>query len=845
MLKKKGLWIIIFIFLILLITLLYLYNNSQSIISQSIIQPNSDPNDLNRDQDLNLTGTNSYLNSNFLWFLPKWKNIDTESECNHDENAPSIFIIENDKRYILDKNDDKHLVYTDVSGHNYIINRKNKKQFGFDESENPIIKYKKRKLCKHGHVIRSKNSPNANNILKSYNDAKDRGYLTLGDFNGTTIQEGFSYSALVAPFDSTNLVADACNNSVYIQQLGQYANNAANANDSAAIHFQCRNTCSNDSGWTQTHCWTVGASQCSALQIANNSSNYPLYNISFSDPVNGYNSITDPSNSYQIMCSQYGAYANGGTQFANSDYAFNAYPINDCLYNQRTSVNEMCQVAQNTYNTYSNNLPNNNTFQQTITANSAYGSLTGGYWAPSSPQAINTYTNPSQYIQNPTQEQIMNAVATGTFANTFSCTNDYGIYQGNCNYNVPDPSYNPSYAVGATVPGQTIQNPIGGSSAWTASSATVSQILSSLNTAWTNCNSTNNQILQQAFDDCSNPNTLIDSSGMINCNGGVLQQAYITRNETCAAAMTAATNTNDTNSQAKITSWWTDFDPSNNPFTTTYNTAAQNFPTETGNCFAIYNDCNNQGTFLDSNGLTQCLGTQYSQAQNSCQSALGLATQNGDEAGWTTINNMWNDVSNNKLTGYGNTLQNVQIALTTAQSTCQKQIEMYNIWQADIDEAKHEPCIPEQPVISQGDIDLGNANAQWSATALQYIQSLAERVAVIQQYISNYPPPTGIVSETSILTLDPKNVTLLSTIGTPIFTITQGSTILATTGKPTGLAPVQSLKITLPAGPAGPQGIQGKVGPIGQPGSIGKDGPVGAPGQYEIPEQYYKAISNA
>lgn len=810
MLKKKKLWIIICIFLILVITLLYLYNNSQSIVQLELENPDhTDPNSI-------LTSTNSqYTKSNFLWFLPKWKDIDndtntTVSECNHNENMPTNFIFKDNKQYILDKNNDTHLVHTDASGINYIINRKHKKQFGLDANGRPLIKYKKRKLCKHGHVIQSKNKPNnqnTDNIVKSYNEAKTRGYLTLGDFNGTTIQEGFSYSALVAPFDQTNLVADAGNNSLYQQQLGQYGNNAANANNGSSIHQQCLHTCTATT-WGGNHCYTVGASQCSALNNAQNTGSVPLYNISFSDPNNGFNSITDPT--YQIMCSAIGSTANGATQFSNAWYNYSWEKNNDCLYNQRTTVQEMCASAQNAYNTYSNNLSSTGLGTET-TAAVAFGELNGGYWVAPATQIIPAYTNPPQYQDG----------------------------------YIPNPLYNSNYNVGDTVPEQTITIANSNSvSAWANNQSTIGAILSNLNGAWTTCNTNYNLILQQAFNDCSNSNTLIDSSGMINCNSGVLQQAYITRNETCAAAMTAATNTNDTNSQAQINKW-TAFDPSNNPFTTTYSTAQTNFPIETANCFAIYNDCNNQGTFLDSNGLTQCLGTQYSQAQNACQSALGLATQNGDQAGWTTINNMWNDVSNNKLTGYGNTLQNVQIALTTAQATCKKQIEMYNIWQSDIDEAKNEPCIPEQPVISQSDIDIGNANAQWSATALQYIQSLAERVAVIQQYISNYPPPTGIASDTGILTLDPTNVTLLSTVGTPIFTITQGSTILVTTGKPTGLAPVQSLKITLPSGPAGPQGIQGKVGPIGQPGSLGKDGPVGAPGQYEIPEQYYKAISNA
>lgn len=814
MLKKKRLWIIICIFLILLITLLYLYNNFQSIVQ---LEPDhtdhTDPNTI-------LTGTNSQsTKSNFLWFLPKWKDFDndtdtTVSECNHDENMPTNFIFEDNKQYILDKNNDKHLVHTDASGSNYIINRKHKKQFGLDANGHPFIKYKKRKLCKHGHVVKSKNksnnpnNPNTDNTVKSYNEAKTRGYLTLGDFNGTTIQEGFSYSALVAPFDSTNLVADACNNSLYQQQLGQYGNNAAQANNGSSIHQQCRHTCK--SLWDGSdYCYTVGASQCSALNNAQNTGSVPLYNISFSDPNNGFSTITDPT--YQIMCSATGSTATGATQFSNAWYNYSWEKNNDCLYNQRTTVQEMCGSAQAAYNLYSDNLSSTGIGTK-ISGAAAYGDLNGGYWVAPGTQTIPAYTNPPQYVG-------------GGF--------------------IPNPQYNSNYAVDATIPAQTITIPNPNSvSAWANNQSTIGAVLSDLNTAWTTCNTNYNLILQQAFDDCSNSNTLIDSSGMINCNGGILQQAYIQRNETCAAAMTAATNTNDTISQAQINGW-TAFDPSKNPFTTTYGTAQTDFPIETANCFEIYNDCNNQSTFLDSNGLTQCLGAQYSQAQNYCQSALGLATQNGDEAGWTTINNMWNDVSNNKLTGYGNTLQNVQIALTTANSTCQKQIEMYNIWQSDMNEALGEPCIPEQPVVSQGDIDIGNAGAQWSGTALQYIQSLEERIAIIQLYISNYPPPTGGVSDNGILTLNPANVTLLSTIGSPIFTITQGSTILATTGQPSGLAPVQSLKITLPSGPAGPQGIQGKVGPIGPPGSLGKDGPVGAPGQYEIPEQYYKAISNA
>ena len=536
---------------------------------------------------------------------------------------------------------------------------------------------KPRKMCKHGKLkkVFSRNDPN-----NPYNRAKQRGFLTLSDFqnSGVSLKEGYTsmtYPSLVAPFDNTYNVAVANANSTFTAAQGNGANSAANAANDAGLRMQCGTTCTTfGSCYTQTD-------GCGAIDVGLNSTQ--VFNVDFSDPSglsNAASPITQAGNAYQPFCSNWGIYSNngqggwawGGTIFAADQYNAETRPyINDCLYNQRQSILQTCNVANANLNEFWNNVVTPpTTFQNTINSNIVMGQLNGGLWS---------------------------WPGNGTEQNNTSSFN---------------------------------QNWTGG--LWDQGHWQVGQMLNEMQGGWSACNNVNAQILQQGLNNCSNPNSQIDANGMTPCGLAGLQQETQTQ---CQIALGYAQNANDTKTQATIQGML-NYNPVNPPG----QTLQQIQQTLQGNfnyCLNVYNQCNDQNTLLDPSGLITCAGTQLSQAYNTCEAALDDAQSQDDEIGENAIETQWNTTVADNL--IGNSLTNVNGILENARTFCAAQVAMYNQWETEEQEAANSPCTPEQPIMPSWEPGLTNQVQTWNTTSVNYLTSLQNRLQVILTYLQNTP----------------------------------------------------------------------------------------------------------
>ena len=358
---------------------------------------------------------------------------------------------------------------------------------------------KPRKVCKHGKLkkIFSRKDPN-----NPYNRAKQRGFFTLADFqkSGVSLKEGYTamtYPNLVAPFDNTYNVAVANANSTFTATQAQgaaIASVAAHQDD--GLRMQCGTTCTNTT-WGGSNCYTQ-TDGCSAINQGLNSTQ--VFNVDFSDPnglSNAASPITQTSNVYQPFCSNWGVYSNngqggwawGGTIFAADQYNTETRPyINDCLYNQRQSILQTCNVAQANLNEFWNNVVTNpTTFQNTINSNIVMGQLNGGLWS---------------WPGN-------------------------GTEQNNTN------SFNENWTGGQ----------------WDQGHWIVGNMLNEMQSGWSACNNTNAQILSEGLNNCTNQQSQIDINGMTPCGLSGLQQETQAQ---CQLALGYAQSANDTKTQAAI-----------------------------------------------------------------------------------------------------------------------------------------------------------------------------------------------------------------------------------------------------------------------------------------------------
>ena len=375
------------------------------------------------------------------------------------------------------------------------------------------------------------------------------------------------------------------------------------------------------------------------------------------------------------------------------------------------------------------------------------------------------------------------------------------------------------------------------------------------------CKSYTRQILSSAIDNCSNQTTLIDSNntclfnspmgeGMttmregFDTKGKTLNQVY---NETLNANVDAyETSQNALNSikpgfaapQLKNQS------PNPNPTdvnyklygysnytmgddTKTLEDVRKDLKEQMDYSPNIYNNCSNSYSLLDMTGVKKCLPNYYNPAKSECTYANNLAIQFKDKTGgMKKIPKLWADAENSL---HGNSLYHSQGILTNVENSCKNWVQMYDKWQEDEQQAEEIPCVPERPIEPSFNPAIQKIVENWTNASEKYIESLMERLRIIEKYIETYP---------NILELNGKNVNTLPPGQPPYFTIRR-----IPNPKTSEISPTFSLNIDIPEGQKGVKGIAGKMGSTGPRGVFGTSGPRGLPGKSEEPIQFKNIVT--
>ncbi len=351
-------------------------------------------------------------------------------------------------------------------------------------------------------------------------------------------------------------------------------------------------------------------------------------------------------------------------------------------------------------------------------------------------------------------------------------------------------------------------------------------ILNEMQQAWDNCNTINSQILNQAVNNCSNPNTSVtqDGNGNLQCGLPPLQQTAAKQINT---ALLSSTNplVNDTANTATLNNNLAYAQQSNYGLTQ-LQTIQSNLSSYTTYANTVYNYCSNSNTRLDPNGVVLCAGDKYETAHNTCQFAMSLAQGASDISGNDNIVNYWNDLSNNLTYAThpknnntnNNVLSNVNEILDDANQYCTNQINKYNSWKVDEDIASNLPCIIERSIEPAWNSTITGYATDWSNAALTYLDSLNAELDQILADLSGSPHNALTISENSIQS---------APYGTyPSITIT-------------GFPLNQTLNMVVPNGAPGPNGLDGNIpGDYGNKGNRGSQGTSGVTGIWEIPVQY-------
>ena len=249
----------------------------------------------------------------------------------------------------------------------------------------------------------------------------------------------------------------------------------------------------------------------------------------------------------------------------------------------------------------------------------------------------------------------------------------------------------------------------------------------------------------------------------------------------------------------------------------TYNkdTVTQTYSMYTTFVQNAYNNCTDSTgktlISLNDNGKPNCLGPEYDKANATCSKGISQSKVYQYDKGTELLTKLWTDVSNSIP---GNTLQAGRTVLTTAQDSCNKWVQMFNVWEEKEAEAIATPCNPERTIQTTYDPAMLKMAEDWNRAASSYIESLMKRLEVITRYIETYP---------HILQLRENDVTFgPHSLGASMLLKYKVNEL-----KP-GVAPVQYLEMLVPNGAPGETG---EVGPVGLPGKPGRSGPLGKIGK--------------
>ena len=222
---------------------------------------------------------------------------------------------------------------------------------------------------------------------------------------------------------------------------------------------------------------------------------------------------------------------------------------------------------------------------------------------------------------------------------------------------------------------------------------------------------------------------------------------------------------------------------------------------------------------VDLNNIPICVKDDYMKAAETCGKAIQMS--NTYDYGTDKLTDLWTDVSNSIP---GNISRQSSLILDTANDSCKKWVDMFNIWEEKEAQALSTPCTPERPIASANDKVLVKMADDWNKSATAHIQQLKERLFKIQKYIQNYPNVLDI--KKNGVTLAPYSMSATALIKKDFSDSKDGE------------GPKQYLEMIIPNGEPGETGNLGSTGISGEKGRMGSRGPEGAIGKSSMPSFY-------
>ena len=345
-----------------------------------------------------------------------------------------------------------------------------------------------------------------------------------------------------------------------------------------------------------------------------------------------------------------------------------------------------------------------------------------------------------------------------------------------------------------------------------------------------------NQMNVFMFNDCTNPNTLLDTTGLQQCNyENTVDDSYSLAEEKQQISQDTMKLLSDTddfpqykqanNMNTEITNdvnWkFTNKINSQYPqYNYQYDNLKDLINTRTTFLNNSYNNCDVPGTSLtsvDNSGvpIPPCVNAPFYNAYNQCNKAYQDAEKY--QYGSDKLNVLWGNVSNSLP---GNTIGANRTILNNTEGSCKKWVAMFNKWQEKEDAALAAPCIPERPISSASDSAIEALIMKFTANAEERINNVNNRVETLKEKMVNYP---------NILQLKSENV-LQAPYGMNPTAVVKNNT--SDFGKN---VPTQYLEMIIPNGEQGDAGEVGTTGMKGFPGTNGPNGAMGVVGNVLTP----------
>lgn len=340
------------------------------------------------------------------------------------------------------------------------------------------------------------------------------------------------------------------------------------------------------------------------------------------------------------------------------------------------------------------------------------------------------------------------------------------------------------------------------------------------------------------YNNCSNPYTLLDQTGMNSCGLQTLLDTQKKSSETTQMTqsnkfvMDNIKNTSEypqfslaSKRNVNVNTMY-DWEPLNSR--STYNSDyASSRKIDIENILNTYNNeipqqynkCSNPNTSisLDEKGTPYCVSSDYNASINRCSQAYEMSQVY--EYGTDQLMQLWTDVSNSIP---GNTLSTNKTVLNNADDSCKKWIDMFNVWQEKEDEAIAKPCVPERPITSTNDKVIAAMIDNWYEKSNKHIDGLNKKLDDLKNKLKNIPNVLEINKE-NISEAPPGMVGTVSVRNKQV---------------PFGEMPTQYLEMILPSGTQGETGITGIKGITGINGENGDIGPTGQTGVPVIPNHF-------